>query len=64
MSLRYSFKLAAMSLFHEKWINLLSVLTLAAGLLITSITLLSVYNINIATNRLPEKFSVMLLPQG
>ena len=60
MSLRYSFKLAAMSLLHEKWINLLSVLTLAAGLLITSITLLSVYNINIATNRLPEKFSVML----
>ena len=39
MSLRYSFKLAALSLLHEKWINLLSVLTLAAGLLITSITL-------------------------
>jgi cell division transport system permease protein len=60
MSLRYSFKLAVLSLLHEKWINLLSVLTLAAGLLITSITLLSVYNITIATNRLPEKFSVML----
>jgi cell division transport system permease protein len=60
MSFGYSFKLAALSLMHEKWINLLSVLTLAAGLLITSLTLLAVYNIHIATNRLPEKFSVML----
>lgn len=60
MSLGYSFKLAALGLLHEKWINLLSVLTLATGLLITSLSLLAVYNIHIATNRLPEKFSVML----
>lgn len=56
----YSFKLAGLSLLREKWINLLSVITLGAGLLITALTLLSVYNVNLATQALPEKFSVML----
>jgi cell division transport system permease protein len=56
----YSFKLAGLSLLREKWINLLSVITLGAGLLITALTLLSVYNVNLATKALPEKFSVML----
>jgi cell division transport system permease protein len=60
MALTYSFRLAARSILHEKWINLLSILTIAAGLLIAAITLVSVYNIDIATKRLPEKFSVML----
>jgi cell division transport system permease protein len=58
--LTYQVRLAAQSLSREKWINLLSVLTVAAGLLITAITLLSVYNIDLATKRLPEKFSLML----
>lgn len=56
----YSFKLAGLGLLREKWINLLSIITLGAGLLITAVTLLSVYNVNIATKKLPEKFSVML----
>jgi cell division transport system permease protein len=56
----YPFKLAGLSLMREKWINLLSVVTLGAGLLITTITLLAVYNVNVATKILPEKFSVML----
>lgn len=60
MTLPYPFRLAAQSLFREKWINLLSILTVAAGLLFTAITLLSVYNIDVATKRLPEKFSIML----
>lgn len=63
MALSYSFKLAARSILHEKWINLLSILTIAAGLLFTAITVLSVYNIDIATKKLPEKFSVMLYLQ-
>ncbi len=63
MALSYSFKLAARSILHEKWINLLSILTIAAGLLFMSITALSVYNIDIATKKLPEKFSVMLYLQ-
>jgi len=60
MDLSYSFKLAARSLWHEKWINLLSILTITAGLLITAVTVLAVYNMDAATRRLPEKFSIML----
>jgi cell division transport system permease protein len=56
----YAFRIAARSIVHEKWINLLSILTMAAGLLFTAITILSVYNIDVATKRLPEKFSMML----
>jgi cell division transport system permease protein len=54
----YAFKLALQSLFREKWINLLSVLTIAAGLLIISISFFALYNIDIATKNLPEKFSM------
>ena len=60
MTLSYSFRLALQSIFHEKWIYLLSVLTIAAGLLFTTITVLFVYNIDSATGKLPEKFSVLL----
>ncbi len=45
---------------HDKWINFLSVLTIAVGLLFTAITLLTVFNISLATKDLPEKFSIML----
>jgi cell division transport system permease protein len=60
MALSYSFRLAARSIWHERWINLLSILTITAGLLITSVTILAVYNIDAATRRLPEKFSIMV----
>ncbi len=60
MTLSYSFRIALQSILHEKWINLLSILTVAAGLLFTAITVLSIYNIDAATKSLPEKFSVML----
>jgi cell division transport system permease protein len=60
MSMSYSFRLAVQSLFHDKWINFLSVLTIAVGLLFTAITLLTVFNISLATKDLPEKFSIML----
>ncbi len=60
MALSYSFRLAIQSILYEKWINLLSILTIAVGLLFLSITLLSVYNIDQATGKLPDKFSVML----
>jgi cell division transport system permease protein len=56
----YSFRLAVQSLLHDKWINFLSVLTIAVGLLFTAITLLTVFNISLATKDLPEKFSIML----
>ena len=60
MSLPYSFRLALQTMFYDKWINLLSVLTIAAGFLFTAITMLTVYNIDLATKQLPEKFSIML----
>lgn len=60
MYLLYSFKLALQSLWREKWINLLSVLTIAAGLFMIALTFFVVYNIDLATKRLPARFSVML----
>lgn len=57
---KYAFKLAAKSILHEKWINLLSVLAIASSLLIIALTVLSVYNIDLATQKLPERFSMML----
>ena len=60
MSMSYSFRLAVQSMLHDKWINLLSILTIAAGLLFTAITLLTVYNISLSTKDLPDKFSIML----
>lgn len=60
MSMSYSFRLAAQSMLHDKWINFLSVLTIAVGLLFTAITLLTVFNISLATKDLPEKFAIML----
>jgi cell division transport system permease protein len=60
MTFSYSFRVALQSILREIWIYLLSILTIAAGLIFTIITLLLVYNIDLATKRLPEKFSVML----
>lgn len=60
MSMPYALKLAARSLLREKWINLLSVLTIGSGLLVISVAFLAAYNIEAATARLPEKFSMVL----
>ncbi|MEW6162498.1 MAG: permease-like cell division protein FtsX [Nitrospirota bacterium] len=59
MAVPYAFRLAAQSIFHEKWINFLSILTIASGLLITALIALSVYNVDATTRKLPEKFSMM-----
>lgn len=60
MYLLYSLRLAIQSVWREKWINLLSVLTIAAGLFMITLTFFSVYNMDLATKKLPEKFSMML----
>ncbi|MDA8079018.1 MAG: permease-like cell division protein FtsX [Nitrospiraceae bacterium] len=60
MSLPYSVTLALQSLTREKWINLISVLTIASALLIISIAAFVVYNIDAATRSLPERFSMVL----
>lgn len=56
----YSIKLAFKSIWHEKWINVLTVLTIATGLFMVSLTAFTVYNINLGTKKLPEKFSMMV----
>ena len=60
MTAPYAFRLALQSILHEKWINLLSILTIASGLLIAALTALSLYNVNATIKRLPEKVSMML----
>jgi cell division transport system permease protein len=54
----YALRLAIQSLLREKWINLLSVMTIAAGLFIISVSFFVLYNIDIATKNLPEKFAM------
>ena len=60
MTASYALRLALQSLLHEKWINLISILTIASGLLIAALTALSLYNVNEITKRLPAKVSMML----
>ncbi len=60
MSFPYSFKVAISSLLHEKWINILCTLTITAGLLITSIIMITIINFDLLTKRLPDKFSIMI----
>jgi len=60
MSAPYAFKLALQSLMKDKWINLLSMLTIFAGLFIISLSFFIFYNINEATRNLPEKFSMVV----
>lgn len=59
MPTSYAFTLAMQSLRKDKWINLLSMLTIFAGLFIISISFFVFYNIEIATRNLPEKFSMI-----
>ena len=59
MTFSYSFKSAFKSLCREKWINLLSILTVASSLLIITLTAFFLYNIEIIANSLPERFSIV-----
>lgn len=54
----YSIKTALSGLWREKWINLLSVLTIAIGLFLVSICLMLAYNARLALKGLPDKFSI------
>lgn len=47
------------SLWREKWINLLSMLTIATGLLVVSLVVATIYNLNLFTKKLPEKFFIV-----
>lgn len=57
--MRYTVRAAFQSLYHERWINLLSMLSMATGLLIIAIAVISLYNINLFSRKLPERFSMV-----
>lgn len=57
--MRYSVRVAFQSLYRERWINLLSTLSMATGLLIIAIGLITIYNINLFSKKLPERFSMI-----
>ncbi len=54
----YHLKVALSGLWREKWINFLSTLSVATGLFLIAVAVLAVYNIEMATRKLPEKFAV------
>lgn len=54
----YPIKIAFLSIFKELWINVLSVMTIATGLLLASMAFFIVHNINLATGKLPESFTI------
>ncbi|MFO0754108.1 MAG: permease-like cell division protein FtsX [Thermodesulfovibrionales bacterium] len=56
----YPFRSAFRSLCREKWINILSIFTVASSLLIVTLTLFFLYNLDLFSRRLPERFSMMV----
>lgn len=60
MGAPYSLRLAVESILREKWIYLVAALTIAVSLVFSALTVLLVSNIDTATKRLPERFSIML----
>ncbi|MEW5746419.1 MAG: permease-like cell division protein FtsX [Nitrospirota bacterium] len=60
MTLAYSFKSALASIRREKWINMLSILTVASSLLIATLTMFALYNVELVTSHLPERFTMLI----
>jgi cell division transport system permease protein len=56
----YPLRSAFSSLWREKWINFLCVLTIASGLFLITMAYIFVSNLSSATRELPERFSVMV----
>jgi len=56
----YSFRFAFESLIKEFWINLMASLSTGMGLFLIAVISLGFYNINLLTERLPEKFTVVI----
>jgi len=54
----YSIKLAFKSLWYDKWINILSIVTIATGLFILGVVLFSLYNIEKIARNMPERFTI------
>jgi cell division transport system permease protein len=54
----YSIKLGLKSLWRERWINILSILTIGVGFFVLSVVALLLLNLELASRRLPEKFTI------
>ncbi len=54
----YHFRVALNGLWREKWINMLCTLSIATGLFLIALAVIFVYNIGLATRKLPERFSM------
>ncbi|HEB76454.1 MAG TPA: FtsX-like permease family protein [Nitrospirae bacterium] len=54
----YSIRLALKSLWFEKWIHMLTVVTIGVGLFVLGLVFFALYNIEGVASRLPERFSV------
>lgn len=56
----YALNTALSGLWREKWVNFLCTFTIAAGLLIMSMALLAVFNVQKVMERMPDRFSVLV----
>lgn len=56
----YAFRSAFLGLWREKWINLLSMITIGAALLLIVIAGFFSYNLELAAKGLPDRFTVMV----
>lgn len=61
--LSYSTRTAFHSLMKEKWINLLSSLTVAASLLVSAMAIITIFNLENFTRTLPERFTMVVYLQ-
>lgn len=61
--LSYSTRTAFRSLLKEKWINLLSSLTVAASLLVSAMAIITIFNLESFTRTLPERFTMVVYLQ-
>lgn len=60
MALSYALRSATKSLFREKWINLLSIITVGSSLFIITLTVFFLHNVELVANHLPERFSMVV----
>lgn len=58
MYLPYPMHVALQSIWREKWINLLTVLAVAASLLMVTLMYFALYNLDQITGKLPERFAI------
>lgn len=56
----YPLKIAIKSLLREKWINLLTSLTIGLALLVLSVSVFAIYNLGAIAKKLPEKLTIMV----